>query len=160
MQLAFFLLPKSESLYLTEHQTFRQAMEKMQHHGLGAIPILNDAGQYVGVITTSDLLWHLKDKYALDIISAEKILIKDVPRRHDNEPVTITTDVRILFRLAMVENFIPVIDDLGVFIGIVRRREIMEYYRQQRQASLDKRMPGSGELFNEAAELLDEAGKS
>lgn len=134
MQLAFFLLPKSETLYLTEQQTLRQAMEKMQFHGLGAVVILNGLGQYVGTITTADFLWYLKDNHQLNLTAAEKVLIQDIPRRHDNVPVTINTEIRNLFRLAMKENFIPVVDDLGVFIGIVRRREIMEFFQQKRRS--------------------------
>lgn len=132
MQLAFFLLPKSETLYLTEQMTLRQAMEKMQHHSYIAVTVLNEQGQYVGTITVADFLWYLKDRYQLDLTACEKILIRDIPRRHDNIPVTINADVRDLLQTAMEENFIPVIDDLGVFIGIVRRREIMEYYRQHK----------------------------
>lgn len=133
MQLAFFLLPKSETLYLTEQMTLRQAMEKMQHHGYIAVAVLNQQGQYVGTITVADFLWYLKDRYGLHLGATEKILIKDIPRRHDNSPVSINADVRDLLQTAMEENFIPVIDDLGVFIGIVRRREIMEYYRRHQK---------------------------
>lgn len=159
MQLAFFLLPKSEVVYLTENQTLRQAMEKMQHHGLGALTVLNDMGQYLGAITTADFLWYLKDNHALNLSSAEKILIKDIPRRHDNVPVTINTDIRNLLKLAMVENFIPVVDDLGVFIGIVRRREIMEYYQQKKLAQRDAHAPEGGEWFTDASEWLADASQ-
>jgi len=130
MKMAFFLLPKSETLYLTEQQTLRQAMEKMQHHGYGAVPVLNGAGQYIGTITAADMLWYLKDSQALNMAAAEKTLIKDVPRRRDNMPVSVSADLQNMLKVAMEENFIPVVDDLGVFIGIVRRREIMEFYQK------------------------------
>lgn len=141
MQLAFFLLPKSETSFLLEDYTLRQAMEKMQFHGYTSVPLLNQMGQYVGTITVGDLLWYIKDQHRLDLSAtekdqggqrldlsaAEKVLLKDVPRRRDNVPVGINAEMRDLLETAMLENFIPVVDDLGVFIGIVRRREIMKF---------------------------------
>jgi CBS domain-containing protein len=130
MQMAFFLLPKSETLYLTEQMTLRQAMEKMQYHGYGAVPVLNEAGKYVGTITAADMLWFLKDSHSVNMTLTEKVLVRDVPRRRDNEPVSVSADIRDMLKMAMEENFIPIVDDLGVFIGMVRRREIMEFYQR------------------------------
>lgn len=136
MQMAFFLLPKSESLHLTEQMTLRQAMEKMQYHGYGAVPVLNSAGQYVGTITAADILWHLKDFHDANMLKTERIQVQDVPRRHDNVPVSVSEDIRNMLKMAMEENFIPIIDDLGVFIGMVRRREIMEFYTKNNESWL------------------------
>ncbi|MCL1975462.1 MAG: CBS domain-containing protein [Firmicutes bacterium] len=130
MQMAFFLLPKNETLHLAETMTLRQAMEKMQYHGYGAVPVLNEAGQYIGTITAADILWHLKDAHNANMSVAEKIFVQDVPRRHDNIAVSVSADIRNMLKMAMEENFIPIVDDLGVFIGIVRRREIMEFYQK------------------------------
>jgi CBS domain-containing protein len=129
MQMAFFLLPKSETLHLSAKITLRQAMEKMQYHGYGAVPVLNEDGQYIGTITAADILWYLKDDHGINMAVTEKLLVQDVPRRHDNAPVPVSADIRDMFKMAMEENFIPIVDDLGVFIGIVRRREIMEFYQ-------------------------------
>ena len=133
MQMAFFLLPKSETLHLTEKMTLRQAMEKMQFHGYGAVPVLNESGQYVGTITAADILWFLKDVHGANMTAAEKLQVQDVPRRHDNAPVSVSADIRDMLKVAMEENFIPIVDDLGVFIGMVRRREIMEFYLSRGQ---------------------------
>jgi CBS domain-containing protein len=104
-------------------------MEKMQHHGYGAVPVLNEAGQYAGTITAADILWYLKDTHGANITAAERVQVKDVPRRHDNAPVSVSADIRDMLKMAMEENFIPIVDDLGVFIGMVRRREIIEFYQ-------------------------------
>jgi len=130
MQVVFFLLPKSETVYLQDNFSVRQALEKMQYHGLNALPILDNAGVYVGSITSSDFLWFLKDQQGMNMQRAAKIPLMDVPRAHDNRPVSVSAKIGDLFDAAMNQNFIPVTDDLGVFIGIVRRREILEYYKQ------------------------------
>lgn len=128
MNIAFFLLPKKDVVYLPENCTMRQALEKMEYHRYSAVPLVDRKGKYAGTITEGDLLWKLKNTPGLSFKDTEKILIKEVPRRFKNEPVRIDADVEDLFTLALAQNFVPVVDDNGVFIGIVRRREIFEYY--------------------------------
>jgi CBS domain-containing protein len=149
MQMAFFLLPKSESLHLTEKMTLRQAMEKMQHHGYGAVPVLNDAGQYVGTITAAYILWYLKDMHNANMFLTEKLQVQDVPRRHDNVPVSASADIRNMLKMAMEENFIPIVDDLGVFIGMVRRREIMEFYQHHNEGWMQNSLHQQGTINDE-----------
>lgn len=129
-QVAFYLLPKSETHYLQANFTVRQALEKMQHHGMTALPILDNNGRYLGTITTADFLWFFKDTHNMDLKAAAKTSLLEVPRKHDNRPVAVNARVSDLISVAMEQNFIPVIDDLGVFIGIVRRREILEQYQK------------------------------
>jgi CBS domain-containing protein len=44
-----------------------------------------------------------------------------------NHPVRIDATMDDLIERAIEQNFVPVVDDQGIFIGIVRRREIIEY---------------------------------
>ncbi|MCZ4151926.1 hypothetical protein BZG21_46950, partial [Escherichia coli] len=56
-----------------------------------------------------------------------KFLLKDVPLRLDIKPVSINANMEDLINLAKVQNFVPVVDDMERFIGIVRRSQIIEY---------------------------------
>lgn len=127
MNIAFFLVPKKEVVYLTDDATMRQAMEKIEYHQYTAIPILDGQGKYVGTLTEGDLLWKLKNTPGLTFDSTSRIPLKDVPLRKKNEPVQIDAHIEDLISLAVSQNFVPVVDDHGVFIGIVRRREMIEY---------------------------------
>lgn len=60
MNIAFFLTPKSELVYININSTMRQALEKLEHHRYTAIPLVNDKGEYAGTLTEGDLLWKLK----------------------------------------------------------------------------------------------------
>ena len=60
MNIAFFLTPKIEVVWLAASSTVRQALEKMEAHRYAAIPMIDDHGRYVGTLTEGDLLWHLK----------------------------------------------------------------------------------------------------
>ncbi|WP_423219232.1 CBS domain-containing protein [Thermaerobacter marianensis] len=127
VNVAFFLLPKSEVVWLSPRNTLRQALERMERHRYSAVPLVDDGGRYAGTLTEGDLLWFIKATPGFTFDRAERILVADVPRRLRNDPVSIYADVRDLIRLAAVQSFVPVVDDRGLFIGIVRRREIIEY---------------------------------
>ncbi len=128
MNIAFFLIPKSEIVYLSPDCTMRQALERMEYHRYTAVPIVDKEGKYVGTVTEGDLLWKLKNTPGLSFEGTEKVFLKDVPRRLVNKPVSIHARLEDLLSLAIVQNFVPVVDDLETFIGIIRRREIIEYY--------------------------------
>ena len=123
----FFLLPKAMCAYLDEESTIRQAIEKMEAAGYSSIPILNRRGEYRGTLTEGDLLWALKYLCFMDMRQAELHRISEISRRKDNVPVRVTTSMHDLIDRASTQNFVPVVDDKGDFIGIVTRRAIMRY---------------------------------
>jgi len=127
LKIAFFLIPKQEVICLSPQATMRQALEKMEFHRYTAVPLVGDDGRYVGTLTEGDLLWKLKNTPGLDFSQTHRISISDVPRRINNKPVHIEAEMENLISLAAVQNFVPVLDDQGIFIGIIRRREIIEY---------------------------------
>ena len=45
MNVAFFLLPKSEVVWLSPHATLRQALERMERHRYSAVPLVDDDGR-------------------------------------------------------------------------------------------------------------------
>ncbi len=127
MKVAFFLIPKSELVLLTPDTSMRQAMEKMERQSYSAVPLVDDQGYYAGTITEGDLLWKLKNTRDLDFNEMEKIKLKDIAFQAQNKPVRIDSRIVDLLTVASEQNFVPVVDDHGTFIGIVRRREIIEY---------------------------------
>lgn len=127
MNIAFFLTPKKNVACLNESSTMRQALEKMEYHRYSSIPILDEFGKYVGTITEGDLLWKIKNTPDLNFRNSSKIFLKDVPRHMDNKPVLIDSDIENLLSIASIQNFIPVVDDQEIFIGIIKRSEIINY---------------------------------
>ncbi len=127
MNILFFLTPKVDVAYIYDTFTLRQVLEKMEYHKYSCIPIINENGKYVGTITEGDLLWGLKNRADLNLKSAEDVPITSFKRRADYTPVRIDSDMEDLLDKAMRQNFVPVIDDQKNFIGIVTRRDIMQY---------------------------------
>ncbi len=127
MKVAFFLTPKSEVMCLAPRTTMRQALERMERHSFTAVPMVDEQGCYAGTITEGDLLWKLKNTPGLDINGMEKISLNDITLHAVNKPVRIDSRIVDLLTLASEQNFVPVVDDQDIFIGIVRRRAIIEY---------------------------------
>ena len=109
MNIAYFLLPKTRIAYLYDDFTFRQGLEKMRNRGYTAIPVITRDGRYVGTVSEGDFLWRLLD--------------------------TDDPSMKALLESAMNQNFIPVIDDLDNFIGIVTRRDIISYLAKENENS-------------------------
>lgn len=128
MNILFFLKPKSEVAYLYEDYSLRQALEKMEHYRYSAVPIINRNGGYVGTITEGDVLWGLKDLHLEDIYETEMIPLKEIRRRWDNEPVNVQCNIEDLVLTSLNQNFVPVVDDNQIFIGIVTRQQIMKHF--------------------------------
>ena len=135
MNILFFITPKKDVAYLDDKDTMRQALEKMEYHRYTSIPIIDNEGKYLGTITEGDLLWALKNSLGLDLKSTENILIREVPRRMDNKPVSINANIEDLISTAMHQNFVPVIDDQNVFIGIIKRSDIIQYCYEKMYAN-------------------------
>ena len=136
MNILFYLVPKSEVMYLYDDYSLRQAMEKMEYHKYSAVPIINRAGNYVGTLTEGDILWELKDRKLSNLHEAEEIMLRHTNRKRDNEPINVNCNIEDLVMTSMNQNFVPVIDDNGIFIGIVTRKSIIEYcYKRYKAAS-------------------------
>lgn len=139
MNILFFLTPKCDVAYVEEEDSLRNTLEKMEFHRYSAIPVLSKDGKFAGTLTEGDLLWEIKNQLNLDLKEAEKVLVKDIPMRKHFEAVGINSSMEGLVARSLTQNFVPVVDDLGHFIGIVKRRDLMDYlYRHADFVALDK----------------------
>jgi CBS domain-containing protein len=127
LNIAFFLTLKKDTVYLTDNSTMRQALERMEYHQYASVPIIDEDGRYVGVLTEGDLLWKMKNTPGLTFINTEKIHLDEIEKHTQNYPVTVNDHMENLITRAAEQNFVPVVDDNGIFIGIVRRSELIRY---------------------------------
>lgn len=127
MNIAFFLTPKNEVVCENLEASMRQVMEKMEYHGYTAIPLIDKSGKYVGTLTEGDLLWKLKNTPELNFKNTESVFVSEIPRRVSHKSVSISADIESLINLSISQNFVPVVDDNGIFIGIIKRSDIINY---------------------------------
>jgi len=127
MNILRFILPKSSVEYLDLDSTVRQAIEKMRYHHYVAIPVVDEEGMYVGTLRNDDILRYILDNGELDFKEAERDPITDILDRDYSRPIYHNASVSELINHVKEHNFVPVVDDRGCFIGIILRRDILDY---------------------------------
>ena len=126
MNVAFFLIPKSQVIYLTEGSSFRQGIEKLRRYGYASLPVISRDGKYLGSISEGDFLWNIMSMGSLDPSDMEDARIDEIIS--DRTPaVHVTIPIPELWDRVLDQNFVPVVDDRGMFMGIVTRRSVMAY---------------------------------
>ena len=127
MNIFRFLIPKSLSVYISSDSTARQALEKMRAHRYSALPVLDRDGKYVGTVRADDILYLFASIGSLDEKDAEKHNVTDIMQKGYNPPIDCNATVMNLAEAVKEHNFIPVTDDRGCFIGIILRRDVLNF---------------------------------
>ena len=130
MNILLLLTPKQEVSYLYEDFTIGQALKVMERVRYTSIPIIRRSGQYVGTITEGDLLWRIR-RLEIGFADVDKTPLKGVPHRKDYKPLMASMDIEDLLESSMEQNFAPVVDDRGMFIGIITRKKVISYLCQE-----------------------------
>ncbi|MCD8203525.1 MAG: CBS domain-containing protein [Coprobacillus sp.] len=125
MNILFYLTPKKDVAYVVETYSIRQTLEKMEFHRYQSIPLLSDDGKYVSAISEGDLLWYLKAR-DLNLKEVEQLPITDVTPQRIIKPLKIDATAEELYELIITQNYVPVVDDRDMFIGIVTRRTVID----------------------------------
>lgn len=132
MNIASFIMPKSEVVYLRDNMSIRQGLEKLKNTTYTAVPVIDTEDRYVGVVGLGDFLWNILDSNEqlehITMKHVEQMTLRDIIRHGRVQPVCIDTNMEQLLGQAQVQNFVPVIDDRNVFIGIITRSDIIKYF--------------------------------
>ena len=127
MNIMFFLSPKSETVYETLNANLQHVLERMNHHRLTAIPVIDQEGRYIGTMTEGDVLRVIQENPTTSYDKVAKLKVSQIPRRSDHKSVRVDETLDSIVDLTLRQNFVPVVDDEGTYIGIVKRADIIEY---------------------------------
>ena len=127
MNIMRFVIPKSLVEYVTVDSTVRQALEKMRFHRYVAIPVIDGEGKYVGTLRNDDILSYFLDSGSFDTRTAERDRVVDVIDGIYSPPVYHDSSMEQLIDRVREHNFVPVVDDRGCFVGIILRRDILNF---------------------------------
>ena len=119
------LTPKKLTFYLDENSTIRQALEKFDVHKFSVVPIINKEGKYCGTLSEGDILRFIKNVANFNMKIAENVLIKDIDHYRPYQALRIDALILEVFTLSLEQNFIPIIDDNDIYIGIIKRKEVL-----------------------------------
>lgn len=122
----FFTTLKNNIKFLYDNLTLREGMAMMKAHGFTTVPVLDQTGQYIGSISEGDLLWFLVDHNEADIL--DTAMIGDLIRPGFMPAAHISIPFDLLLDASLHQNFVPIVDDRNIFIGIVTRQSIINYF--------------------------------
>ena len=128
MNILFFLKPKDEVEFIYNNYSIRQVLEKLDVHGYSATPVLDLDGHYIGTISEGDILMYIKNNNQLSLKKSENICIDKVTIRRNISRINITANIEDLLELVINQNFVPVVDDLNHFIGIITKKSVITYF--------------------------------
>ena len=138
MNILRFMIPKSLVSYVENDSTVRQALEKMRFHRYAAIPVLDKDGRYVGTLRNDDLFNYFLDSGSFDTRMAETDVVTSL-LAGGYAAVSHDAALNEIIERVKEHNFVPVVDDRGCFIGIILRRDILNFllecYEQKKENS-------------------------
>lgn len=141
MNIMRFVVPKSLVEYVTSDSSVRQAVEKMRYHRYVAIPVIDAEGKYVGTLRNDDILSYFLENGRFDTRSAERDGVEALLDSNYSPPVYHDASMNELIEKVKEHNFVPVVDDRGCFIGIILRRDILnfllDYYNKNTKGDND-----------------------
>ena len=121
------LTPKKITFFLVNTSTIRQALEKFDAHKFSVVPLVDEEGHYVGTLSEGDILRYIKNQTHFSLKQAENVLVKDLEHYRPYQSVKVDALISEVFALSLEQNFIPVVDDNDVYIGIIKRKEVIKY---------------------------------
>ena len=124
MNVFSLLILKQDVYVLTEGNTVRQAVETMNFHHYQNIPILTQKGCYVNSISSGDLLSFMS-KEGIDLREAEQVAVEKVPIYRPIKALSTTASIEEIRDCLLDQNYVPLVDDQGVFFGIITRRRFV-----------------------------------
>ena len=136
MNLFYLLKPKSTVEFVYKTNSVRQGLDKLRKSGFSAIPVIDESGEYIGTVSEGDFLWNILDESNAISSTPRSYGIIDIVNEERNRPVRSTATMNELLLRVMDQNFVPVIDDRNMFVGIVTRRDVLRYYyNREREAA-------------------------
>lgn len=128
MNIFTILTPKSQTEFIEYDSTIRQALETFDFHKFTVVPLIDDEGKYVSTLSEGDVLRYIKNEANFNIEIAESVKINTIEKYRSYEAITIDSTMDEVLKLAMNQNFVPIIDDRGMYIGIIKRKDIIKCY--------------------------------
>ena len=134
MNIMALLRAKSTVAYLQDTCTVRQGLEKLRAHGYTAIPVIREDGSYAGSISEGDFLWHILESGS-DMYAQESHRITEIIRHGWNPAARIDITPAQLLERILSQNFVPMVDDRNLFIGIITRQDVLRFFQEKKPQS-------------------------
>ena len=122
MNIFNILVPKQMLTYLNSNDTLDNAADFLIASGYTAVPVVDDAGIYVGIVSEGDFLRIVMDEGRHNL---GKYKVSDIVRTDEEGAVLNTVTKREVYEKILDRNFLSVVDDRRCFIGIITRKSVI-----------------------------------
>ena len=129
---------------------FKEIVSVLRQHRVSACPVVNDAGQVIGVVSEADLLfkeadpgtpcgpirqrWKLSEESKVNAVTADHLMTSPAVTIQSDTPVAVAARIMQDRRLKRL----PVVTDEGKLIGIVSRVDVLSVYERSDADILDE----------------------
>ncbi len=120
---------KDSTFYLLNTSTVRQAVEKFSAHKFSVVPVIDRDGVFISTISEGDILRFLTEHKNVSDEFMEKSKIADIERYRPYNSMKIDTVFDEIYALSLSQNFVPIVDDRGKYIGIIKRKDVFVYLK-------------------------------
>lgn len=131
MNILAFLTPKEFTAYIEVNSTIRDFLEKHDYRRFTVVPIIDEDGHFVTTVSEGDILSYLRNNASFDLSITEAELIDNIGHYRPYKALDVNCSIKDIIELSLNQNFIPMIDDRGMYIGIIKRRDIIEYFSKK-----------------------------
>ncbi|TGY67203.1 CBS domain-containing protein [uncultured Dubosiella sp.] len=132
----FFLKNKKNTHYLYGNLSFGEGLRIFRESGFTATPVIDYQGHYLGSVTEGDFLYYITDHPHITHEQISTVEISELVRDGFMPAVPFNISMSELFNRSLEQNYVPVVDDRNIFIGIVTRKTIISYLMTHHSADL------------------------
>jgi predicted transcriptional regulator len=129
MNVALFLTPKADVAWVPVDATIEETLSLMCRTGHATVPVLAD-GRYLGTVSEATLLNELLRAELRHAASPRDETIASLVIDRTSPTLGVDTSIESLLLRVVAHSFLAVVDDRGVFIGIVRRRDVLAHFAE------------------------------
>jgi CBS domain-containing protein len=131
MNILYFIHPKDEVSYLTSTEALDNAVKRMRTNRFTAIPVITPKGEYFGTVSDGDFLHFILEHGDTSEAFLSNHTVSDIVDKSKNPPAKVGSTLSAVMLQITDQNFVPVIDDRGMFIGIITRRDIIKHFYEK-----------------------------
>ncbi len=127
MDIQSFMKPLPEVVFVYDDHTVKEALAILKKYRYQSIPVIDRKGRYIGSLSEGDLLYAITDAgKAAEGALAQRV--GQIRRNREYVAISVHASVNSLIGKAADENFVPIVDDAGILIGIVTRKTLLNYF--------------------------------
>lgn len=127
MNIFNILVPKHMLTYFNATDTLDKAVSQLLGSTYTAVPVIDDEGHYVGIVSEGDFLRAVIEfgKENLSHYTVEDIV------NHDSESAVMNTvEYDEIMERILDRNFLCIVDDRQCFVGIITRKSIILHLKK------------------------------